>query len=195
LQAADVRWIDLFAGALVVVVEGGRVLAANRGADALLKRSHLVSMELDHLRIAGNGGQTRLDAAVGSVLGDESASFDLRFRNVEEDESVVVSVRRLSGAPAALVHLSDGLVDVDPRRRRRMQEMWNLSDVEAGVATAVVQGADLATYAKERGVSRNTVRTQLNSVFAKCGARRQVDLARVVLSGPAYMAESSRARE
>ena len=67
-----------------------------------------------------------------------------------------------------------------------MQTLWGLTDVEARVAAAVVEGTDLKTYAAEYGVSHHTVRTQLKMVFAKTGIRRQADLVRLVLTGPAY---------
>ena len=49
----------------------------------------------------------------------------------------------------------------------------------------IAQGRSLDEAAKDRGVTRNTARTQLKQVFAKTGTKRQGELVRLVLSGVA----------
>jgi DNA-binding CsgD family transcriptional regulator len=84
--------------------------------------------------------------------------------------------------PYAAVWVNDGKTRVP--RLRRMQTIFGLTTAEAGLAGELASGRTLAEVADEHGVSRNTVRNQLKSVFAKTGARSQSDLVRVFLSCP-----------
>jgi DNA-binding CsgD family transcriptional regulator len=56
----------------------------------------------------------------------------------------------------------------------------------------LIEGDSVARAAQALGISVNTARTQLKSVFAKTGCNRQSDLIRVVLTSPAYLANPPR---
>lgn len=66
-----------------------------------------------------------------------------------------------------------------------LRSVYGTSPAEAALGEALVNGQSLKEFAAERQVSLNTVKTQLKSLSAKVGARRQVDLVRTILSGPA----------
>jgi len=65
-----------------------------------------------------------------------------------------------------------------------LMETYGLTEREAGVAVAVANGCELSQVAEMEGVSVETVRSQLKSVFRKTGVNRQVDLVRLLLAGP-----------
>lgn len=67
----------------------------------------------------------------------------------------------------------------------RLEAMYRMSPAEAQLAEALVNGLSLKQYAEARHTTMNTVRTQLKAAAAKIGARRQADLVRIVLTGPA----------
>lgn len=58
--------------------------------------------------------------------------------------------------------------------------MLDLTPAEARLAAQLVVGHDLATIALAHGVSINTVKTQMRSIYAKTGTRRQAELIRVI---------------
>lgn len=69
----------------------------------------------------------------------------------------------------------------DPTRSPSLSEellvdAYGLTPAETELARAMVEGANLSEEAERRGVSLNTVRTQLKRLRAKLGARSQVDL-------------------
>jgi DNA-binding CsgD family transcriptional regulator len=64
---------------------------------------------------------------------------------------------------------------------------FGLTSAEAAIATAIAQGSTTEQVARERGVSLNTVRAQLRSVFEKVGVSRQTDLVRTVLELPRFV--------
>lgn len=53
---------------------------------------------------------------------------------------------------------------------------FSLTDSEALLAEALLNGATVADYAKERQVSKQTLRNQLVGVMRKTGTRRQSEL-------------------
>lgn len=70
---------------------------------------------------------------------------------------------------------------------RTLEIMYRMTPAEAQLTEALVNGQSLKQYAEARCVTMNTVRTQLKAAAAKTGAKRQADLVRIVLTGPAIL--------
>jgi DNA-binding CsgD family transcriptional regulator len=83
-----------------------------------------------------------------------------------------------------------GLLVIDRRRQESFQflvEQWGLTRAEADVAVDLSRGARAGDISRVRGVSRETVRSQIKSIYAKarvtsqpafiarCGAHRDAD--------------------
>jgi DNA-binding CsgD family transcriptional regulator len=66
-----------------------------------------------------------------------------------------------------------------------LERLFGLSPAEARLATRLADGEGLDEAAVALGVSRNTARSQLQSVFTKTGVNRQGDLVRLLLSSAA----------
>lgn len=62
----------------------------------------------------------------------------------------------------------------------RLRETLGLSPAEAALAAALAQGTTLARHADQRGVSVETVRSQLAAIRRKTGCRRQAELVALV---------------
>jgi DNA-binding CsgD family transcriptional regulator len=60
--------------------------------------------------------------------------------------------------------------------RSPLHNVFGLTDAEIRVAQALFEGASLQEIAARFGVSHNTVRVQLASIFDKTHTNRQVDL-------------------
>lgn len=106
-----------------------------------------------------------------------------------------------SGARLSLLGITDagalGLPDVGrlacltvelharPRDRADVLRLrYRLSAAETGLAIALADGQPLRGIAEARRVSINTLRVQLQAIFAKTGCHRQSDLVRLILSLP-----------
>ncbi|MFL9924712.1 helix-turn-helix transcriptional regulator [Herbaspirillum lusitanum] len=63
-----------------------------------------------------------------------------------------------------------------------LQATFKLTQAEAKLAVALLQEETLQSYSEKQGISRNTARTHLASLFAKTGVRRQPDLMRLLLA-------------
>ena len=58
---------------------------------------------------------------------------------------------------------------------------YGLTPAEMRLTTYLVHGGTIANYAKINGLSRNTVRNQLQSAYCKTGTHRQAELVSLLL--------------
>lgn len=94
--------------------------------------------------------------------------------------------------PASVPFASGTLVGIlisDPDRiplsnAERIARYWRLTPAESELASALVEGLDIAAAADQLGIARTTARNQLGSVLNKTGARRQAELLRLLMSAP-----------
>ena len=63
-----------------------------------------------------------------------------------------------------------------------VRDAFALTRSEARLVSGLVSGLTLAEFAEQSGLTRNTVRNQLTSVFAKTGTNRQASLVATVVS-------------
>ena len=80
------------------------------------------------------------------------------------------------------------MVELHPRPQDRaavLRQRYRLTAAEAALATALAEGRTLRDIAAARDISINTLRVQLQAIFAKTACHRQSDLVRLVLRLPA----------
>ena len=178
--------------------ETGRMMFANRRADALLREGD--TLKLRHgLLVAAEA--SRLDGAIRRTASSGHAE-SVRLMGGGEGphaKSCVVTVLPLAeqnpmvgifGRPKLLVLVSQG-----SRQRvltgQQLMQVFALSPAEARLARALAQGQTPEQYAMESALSMATVRTQLRAVFAKTATRRQSDLVRLLSGIPPVRDEIS----
>lgn len=137
-----------------------RLVATDRGADALLVRS---IAETGQLR-----GYSSVQSIPLSICGtDEKAVLHLipvrrNARDIFPMASAIVIVSTLNSGRILPEGILEGLFDLTP--------------AEARVAAAIVAGRTVIEIAEASKTSPSTVRNQLKSVLAKTGMRRQAEL-------------------
>jgi DNA-binding CsgD family transcriptional regulator len=62
-----------------------------------------------------------------------------------------------------------------------LRHVYGLTHAEVQIALAIADGETPKAYAERRGISKNTVATQLKSAFSKTGLKRQSELVRWLL--------------
>lgn len=86
----------------------------------------------------------------------------------------------VNGVAAGFRGAVDILVIVDPQKRELtaslLQQLFELTAAEARLASGLVKGLDLHEIAEQHGVSVETLRVQLKSIFAKTHTKRQPQL-------------------
>lgn len=172
LMHANRRAHDLFAGTGALHLgPGGTLHAAGAGATTTLQRLIREAVQTTAGKGCAHGGALQLTGAGGRKL-------QVRVTPLPTDSAAPVA-----GAMAA-IFCSDPDAVVGTLSQR-LEAMYRMTPAEAHLAEALVNGQSLKQYAEARSTSMNTVRTQLKAAAAKTGAKRQADLVRIVLTGPA----------
>jgi DNA-binding CsgD family transcriptional regulator len=115
-----------------------------------------------------------LDAATGGM------PTEMPLPRADGSTPLMVSFQTLGGLGAMVSIL-------DPGRRRLpshgfLREAFGLTATEAGLALDLADGLSPMDCAALRGVSVNTVRSQLSALFNKTGMTRQTELVSLILA-------------
>ncbi|MDB5817083.1 MAG: transcriptional regulator, LuxR family [Rhizobacter sp.] len=185
-----------------------RVLHANPAAQALLLRHSCVAVSADRLHCRRPHDDGQLLVALRRLLWADSSRHggppcDKLYMKIEGQaggDALGLALHALRPAETlrafgdrplamALFHEVGARLRLDPFV---VAAAFNLTPGEARIAVAVARGATADDMARDHGVSVNTVRTQLKSVFGKTGTTRQADLVSMMaglsmvdLAGPA----------
>lgn len=150
-----------------LTISGGRLRATNRNCDAALQKA--VDWAKQQLIVhLPPSPPIRPSRAV--VLGGSDAATPLFCWVLIEDGKIMVSFN------------DEQLLK---RRIAIAQGIYGLSAAQAHLAMLVTQGHDLSVAAEKLGVSVNTVRTHLQRMFDRTGARSQSALVGLLLSAEA----------
>ncbi|WP_157932935.1 helix-turn-helix transcriptional regulator [Roseovarius salinarum] len=183
--------------ALILVDWRAHILYASAPAQRMLSEGGVVRFDgRNRLSFC----ERRADAAFNSACADLRAGAPLspaRFAVAAGNGAHRLGCRILpfqtgAGAAGALGPLCDvnapcllvclGGVQGQGAGRAPLCDLYGMTPTEAEVAERITDGWSVAGLAQQRGVSRHTTRNQLKAAMAKCGARRQADLVRVVLA-------------
>jgi len=167
-----------------VLQSNSKVLAANSLFDMLSPR--VVVGAFDRLHVTYQPAGRLLDRALG---GDITAERSMSIAVPAEDDYPalilhVLPVERAAHdifASANFVIFATPVTAPNAPTADLLSGLFDLTPAEANVARSVAKGETLRVIARARGVTLETVRTQLKGVLAKTGTRRQVDLVRLLL--------------
>ena len=175
----------------------GELRHANRRAEDISRRTQAYSAAASgRLQASAASLSTKLHKAVHAAAQGggtrDVAGTPLRLRGVSGSEvhafvvPVPAGTQHFENAVVAMMFVADPESTL-PKFPEKLRQIYHLSPTEAQLAEALVNGRSLKQFAVERGTSLNTVRTQLRSLAAKVGAKRQVDVVRCILTGPAVL--------
>ena len=181
----------------VILTDGaGRPFQVNRAAEAMMAKTRALAVGPDGLTLCKSADTARLRrliasaAAVTAGQGIEGGG-DLQVLRPDGQTALQLWITPLSRvhldphfqAPAesaAVFASSRGSVSLP---WRRLATHYGLTPSEARLAASLSKGMSLEEFAGNAGVTIHTARSQLHSVFAKTGARRQSELTVLLLSG------------
>ena len=196
-RSAHLGALDQLAFGLVIVDENGVIVRVNETAQRLLDRSRLVRIEDGQLRdsAAVEGASQLADAIAAMHHAAEGERQFLRLVDPEAGEYIQMLLRPITTtdprgpeAPAAVaVFLNDEVRNRDIYLGD-FGQLYGLSPAEVALIDELLQGSSIAVAAEKLGISENTARTQLRSVFAKTHVHRQAELIRLVLTSLAIIA-------
>lgn len=170
-----------------VFASDGRVLAVNPSLESL-RPGLTIARPSGLVTVADGVTQRLLDAALSKAIeghGEREFALPLRVPGRLPAVLHLLSIPHQSHdifpVPAAvLVETAVGPLNAPPSTF--LQALFALTPAESRVTQGLAEGKTLEELASQLNVSRETLRTQLRSVFAKTGAKRQAELATILAS-------------
>ena len=171
---------------LAVVESSGMIVSINGAMRSMLRQQGALSIEAGRLL---SRPRRTLDAALRQVLGESGSDVSLQLGGTGDRLSIWIS-RIIGGQeeiaqPRALVWVASQ--DEPVVSESGLCERYGTTPAEARLIQQILTGQSLAEIAPKLGVSLNTVKTQLQSVFAKVGVNRQSQLVQAVCSLPPWL--------
>lgn len=170
----------------IILDQHGRIARSNAVADRLIQAADGIAAIDGRLKIADRALHKLLAAQLAQI---DQAPPPLRFkitRDAGGDLAVVArampiaAMMRGGAALALFVSVPDDAAQLDPAA---IQDLFQLTRMEARLATALASGGSLTEAADRLGIAHNTARAHLRAIFAKTGARRQSQLVHLLRSG------------
>ena len=185
---------------IVLVDSSGRPVVVNRQAELISGQGRGITITTDgltaaspketqalrqHIQQAAQGQEGK--ACRGGVLSITRDGSSLPLSVIVAPHNSVQPLFGFAGPrAAAIVFISDPAQQpaISPEI---LSALYGLTKAEARLATELAQGRSLDEIADAYHVSKHTLRSQLKSIFSKTGLKRQPDLIRLILSGPASL--------
>ncbi len=186
--------LDQLASAIILLDETGRIVQANRSARDQLATGAILRTAQGTLRMHDPRATAALDAAIAAAR-ERTVSSGVDVVTVpllsSEGERYIASILPLTSgarleigdhyhAIAAIFVRRIGLdLPIDPMPLARS---YDLTPRELTVTVTVVESGGVPEAAAILGLSENTVRSHLQSIYRKTGARNQAELSKLVAS-------------
>jgi DNA-binding CsgD family transcriptional regulator len=189
---SGIQAVDSLSIGVVCVTATGKVVFANEYARAVLARGDGLSLDRYGLLISSSKSEPlrvliakAAEASAGRGLhaggpltierGSGAKAYQLTVMPTHSAELTLSA-----SAPAVIIFIRD------PQRHERPSEdllrAYGLTPAESRVALLLSDGLSPRQIAEMIGVSENTVRSQIKSIFFKTGVKRQGELFRLLLA-------------
>lgn len=190
ILTTDTELLNRLPVGLVLLDKSGQAVFVNQMAENLTRCSDGFYLNAAGRCLAGTANETRalrqlLDNAI--ELGHGNAMSLHRNKSNRPLSAIVVSLQNqtlpfIGSVPAVALFLCDPDLPLDLDDSLLVQ-CYGLSPAEAKLATALLRGQTPSDYAETRGISNNTVKTQLKQVLIKTGTHRQSELMQLLTTG------------
>jgi DNA-binding CsgD family transcriptional regulator len=193
---------DLGIGVILVGIDG-RLLFVNRIAERVVQRGQGLSLRNGRLHSPDQRWQPTLDrmihGAVESSAGRGTNAGGTLSLPATAGQAITVLIAPFraqafgygAACPSAVVTFAD------PEKpggvsEKSLMSAYRLTQAEARLLSAILQGQKLIEYANSAGISINTAKTLMQRVFHKTGANRQGDLIRMIAGNPVLRRDRER---
>jgi DNA-binding CsgD family transcriptional regulator len=179
--------LDNLASGIMIVGDDNRILHANVAARGMLATGDAIRSNQGRLFAVGAGANDELDAAVvlarrnEAAIGATGIGVALPGRGGEPSVAHVLPLARgdvrtrLMRQATAAVFVTQS-ARLQPPAIATAAATFGLTPAETRTLEHVMRGATLARAAKALGVANTTVRSHLQSIFAKTGVSRKSEL-------------------
>ena len=192
LQAA----LDCIRTGVILLGENLKIVTTNRAADRLLAARDGLLATREGLRAESIAESAELQRLVGtscSITGDPSRTgggvMDITRREKPALHLMVSPARGLDMERNCVVRAIVFVTDPAEKARplpETLQQRYRLTPAECRLAILLADGRTLKQISDTLGVSRNTLKSQLSSIYGKMGTSRQSDLVRMLLNAAVH---------
>jgi len=170
-------------GEMVLILSRDRVvLYSNNAADALLAERRPLQVRRGRLEASTATVSQQLGRAIDAACADRFRSVLLLRR--PSGLPLIIAINCLEdGAETVLLVGRDSAIHIRPTAEA-LRSCFGLTPSEAEVAAAIAAGESSRQIAERRGVTANTIRTQLKTISAKLGCTRQSQISAIVHALP-----------
>lgn len=199
---------DLYAGAVeslslatIILDENGRLLSCNKMAKNLVSREPEVKIEDGYLILGDQATTKKLQGLINRILDhrDKNEAAVVEAMRVHRDGDFAdlgVIVRPVpltewsegQSVPTVAIFISDPEYGAEAPVNIIIQ-LFGFTPTEAQLSLLLADGLSLDEASEALGMSRNTARTHLRSIFSKTGVSRQTLLVRLILKSVAQLAD------
>lgn len=193
--------LDLLPNAVWLLGSSGELLHANPAAMRISRRGDVITQAANgrpHARVACEDQrlQRLISSALQTGLGtglDAGGSMMMWGNNGGGMLQVMVTPLASGmngfGEAAAVVFATDP-ASLPHDLAGNLQRLYELTPAESRLAAALASGESIQEFAMRAGITMATARTHLKHILGKTDTRRQSDLVRVILTGPAMLSTS-----
>jgi DNA-binding CsgD family transcriptional regulator len=199
--AASLSALDRLSTGVLLIAPPGEVVFANRAATVLLEQEDGLRLQPLHGRSARRllaaqaGTQSLLDEAIRQTMTNDileiphfSRSIHVRRPSGRSDYAIQLSMLTEKNefgqgiaTPRAIAFLADPSASVAPAQGPLI-ELYRLTPAEVRLAIALGNGDGLQEVAGQLGISLNTAKTQLQSIYGKTGTDSRAKLTKLLFA-------------
>jgi len=197
LAGAQETALDLLAFGLLLLDAQGRVLFANRAAQAAVERRDGLAQRAGRLTSSDARAATALErllrtvtvpdprrpGSAGGVLALPRPSGKLPWRLIASPLLLGLALGLPAGGRARVLLVVSEPDRVPTPPLEQLRGLLGLTRQEARLVLALAEGSELKEAAEGLGIGYETARTHLRSALAKAGVRRQGQLVAQVVAG------------
>jgi len=186
--------LDAMSIAAFLVAADGRIKHMNQLAAGYLQSTEGLRSHQGQLTAADPHENAQLRFLIAGACGEKKASLlpggAMKILRPAERTSLQLAIvpapahnRLEEKTPCALVFVSDPSSQLKSRASL-MRQLYGLTPTEARLADLLLEGLEVREIAERTGTTLETARFHLKRVLSKTGARRQMELVRLMLSLP-----------
>jgi len=178
--------VDRTGGAILRLDRDLRVVALSAAAERLLGKRDGLSLR-DQRLVSSPRIEMALKIAVAAIIdraGQPRSALLCPRPSGFSPYRLRLLPAGFHGSAGVLLQIDDPEEGPDPDWRIALREAYGLSAMEADLAARLLADHSLDEIAAQRGVTRETLRSQLKSLFYKTGVTRQSSLVRLLATFP-----------
>lgn len=178
--------LDMMPMGVLLVDTKCRIVRMNARAGAFISATGVLNIGADGRCYARQGQQdSRFQHALSTALAIGAPTGDARFvaLGAAEGQAPVVAQVCTVGAGSeswAAIFLFGEHAQLSASAQA-LRSVFGLTSAESELAVALAYGSTLSEYARTRGITINTAKTQLRGALSKTATRRQSALIRLIL--------------